>query len=60
MQRDPGHNPGFPNYKTWINITYGVPGITVEFGDETDPERLRLIGRIAAEELMRLFAEERE
>ena len=60
MQRDPGNNPGFPNYKTWINITYGVPGITVEFGDETDPERLRLIGRIAAEELMRLFAEERE
>jgi predicted deacylase len=58
IERDPGHNPGFPNYKTWINITYGVPGITVEFGDETDPERLRLIGHIAAEELMRLFAED--
>lgn len=54
VARDPGHNPGYPNYKTWINITYGVPGVTVEFGDETDPERLRRIGRIAAEELMRL------
>ncbi|MCK5744718.1 MAG: hypothetical protein KAH44_00815, partial [Oricola sp.] len=55
VARDPGHNPGYPNYKTWINITYGVPGITVEFGDETDPERLRRIGRFAAEELMRLM-----
>lgn len=55
--RDPGHNPGYPNFKTWINITYGVPAITVEFGDETDPERLRFLGRAAAEEAMRLFTE---
>ena len=59
MDRDPGHNPGFPNFKTWIHITYGVPGITVEFGDETHPDRLRLIGRVAAEELMRFFTEAR-
>ena len=56
MARDAGHNAGYPNFKTWTNITYGAPGITVEFGDETDPERLRQIGRIAAEEMMRLLA----
>lgn len=55
MLRDDDFNPDLPTYKGWINRTFGAPGITVEFGDETPPERLRLIGVIAAEELMRLL-----
>jgi hypothetical protein len=55
MARDGAHNPESPTFKTWINVAHDVPGITVEFGDETRPERLKIIGEIAAEEMMRLF-----
>lgn len=55
MGRVPSHNPGRATFKTWIHSEYSVPGMTVEFGDETSPERLKAIGRIAAEELMRLL-----
>ena len=55
MQRDAGHNIKLPTYKTWINVEHGAPGITVEFGDETELDRLQFIGRVAAEELMQLL-----
>ncbi|WP_411817028.1 M14 family metallopeptidase [Hyphococcus sp. DH-69] len=53
--RDANHNSEKPTFKTWINVAYDIPGVTVELGDKTDFERINLIGEIAAEELMRLL-----
>ncbi|MEN0653778.1 MULTISPECIES: M14 family metallopeptidase [Hyphobacterium] len=46
--RDPSHNPGLPTAKSWFALTYNAPGLTVEFGDETDRERVAELSRAAA------------
>ena len=58
IERSAAHNPGKPTFKTWLHTAHGAPGVTVEFGDETPPARLDLIGRIAAEELMRVLEQD--
>lgn len=40
FDRDPSHNPGLPTAKSWFALTYNAPGLTVEFGDETDRDRI--------------------
>lgn len=45
----PGYAPGRPTAKTWFYETYGRPGVTVEFGDDTDRGRIeRLAGALAS------------
>ena len=46
------HNPGLPTSKGWFAETYGAPGVTLEIGDETDPDRSSRLGRAAAEAMM--------
>lgn len=48
FDRGPGHNPGLPTAKTWFAETYGAPGLTVEFGDETDRGRIGALAETAA------------
>lgn len=47
----PGHNPDLPTSKSWFAETYGAPGLTVEFGDETDRRRVGALARAAARAL---------
>lgn len=55
LVRDSTEDAGMPTFKTWVFRTYRIPAVTVELGDETPPARIRAIGRIAAEEMMRLL-----
>lgn len=48
FDRSAGHNPDTPTAKTWFAATYGAPGLTVEFGDETDRGRITLLAQTAA------------
>lgn len=48
FDRAPGHNPDLPTSKSWFAETYSAPGVTVEFGDETDRRRVGALARAAA------------
>lgn len=50
--RNGAMNPGLPTAKSWFSSTYKAPAITVEFGDETDRERIHKLSRIAAAQMM--------
>ena len=56
FERGPGHNPDLPTSKTWFATRYGAPGITVEFGDETDRDRVTMLAQTAARAL-RIYIE---
>lgn len=58
FERDPGHNPGLPTSKTWFAETYGAPGLTVEFGDETDRDRIEALATAAATALHRYLRDQ--
>ena len=45
------HGVGRPTAKTWFADTFGRPGITVEFGDETDRRHIDRLAGAAAEAL---------
>lgn len=55
--RGPGHNPDLPTSKTWFATRFGAPGITVEFGDETDRDRITMLAETAARAL-RIYLED--
>jgi cytosolic carboxypeptidase protein 6 len=44
-----------PTSQQWSYKTFGAPGITYEFGDNTDRDQIRQVARIAAEEMVRLL-----
>lgn len=48
FERGPNHNPGLPTSKTWFAETYGAPGLTVEFGDQTSRGRISRLAQTAA------------
>jgi cytosolic carboxypeptidase protein 6 len=48
FERGPNHNPGLPTAKTWFAETYGAPGLTVEFGDQTGRGRIAALAQSAA------------
>ncbi len=50
----PGHNPGRPTVKTWFLERHDAPGVTVEFGDDTDRERIRVLAATLAEAVAEL------
>ncbi len=50
------HGRGRPTAKTWFADTYGRPGITVEFGDETDRSHIDRLGAAAAEALFEVLS----
>lgn len=47
-----GHNPGLPTARSWFTEEYGIPGLTLEIGDETPPARTRTLAVAAAEAIM--------
>ncbi|MEQ8404493.1 MAG: M14 family zinc carboxypeptidase [Oceanicaulis sp.] len=49
----PGHNPATPSAKTWFLEAYGEPGVTVEFGDETDSARITALATALADAVAR-------
>jgi len=53
--RDITNNAGLPTSKSWAEATFHIPGITCEFGYGTDPELVRRVARVEAEEMMRLL-----
>lgn len=58
FDRDNGHNVGKATSKAWANGTFGIPGITWEFGYATDRKTIRKAAAVGAEELMRLLLDE--
>ncbi|MCG8586540.1 MAG: M14-type cytosolic carboxypeptidase [Pirellulales bacterium] len=46
--------PGGSPYtsRKWVYRTFGIPSITVEFGDNASTDHIRRVSRIAAEEMM--------
>lgn len=58
FKRDAGHNVNQPTSKHWAWTTLGCPGITYEFGYNTDRALIRKISAGAAEEMMRLLLAE--
>lgn len=57
VERIDAHNADKPTFKTWVHTAYTIPGMTVEFGDETSQSRIGRVAAIAAEEMMRLLLE---
>ena len=51
FDRGPSHNVGMPTSKTWFADTYAAPGITVEYGDNTDRDRIIALSQTAARAL---------
>lgn len=47
-----GNNPGLPTARSWFTRTFTAPGVTLEIGDETDPQRTARLARAAAEAMM--------
>ena len=47
-----GHNPASRTAKVWFAETYGAPGVTVEYGDETERELLKAYSETAATALL--------
>ncbi|MBI5773276.1 MAG: succinylglutamate desuccinylase/aspartoacylase family protein [Verrucomicrobia bacterium] len=58
FKRDAGHNVSQPTSKHWAWTTLGCPGITYEFGYNTDRALVRKISAGAAEEMMKLLLKE--
>lgn len=56
FERDPSHNPGLPTAKSWFALTYNAPALTVEFGDETDRNRIADLSSAGAVALHRYLA----
>ena len=56
FERDPSHNPGLPTAKSWFALTYNAPALTVEFGDETDRNRIADLSSAGAVALRRYLA----
>jgi hypothetical protein len=56
--RDAGHNVNQPTSKHWAWTTLGCPGITYEFGYNTDRALIRKISAGATEEMMKLLLKE--
>lgn len=52
------HGVGRPTAKTWFADTYGRPGITVEFGDETDRAHIERLAAAAAKALVEVLSED--
>lgn len=57
FDRGPSHNVGMPTSKTWFADTYAAPGITVEYGDNTDRDRITALSRTAAQALVQYLDE---
>ncbi|WP_440958680.1 M14 family metallopeptidase [Oceanicaulis sp. LC35] len=53
FDRGPSHNVGMPTSKTWFADTYAAPGVTVEYGDNTDRDRIIALSQTAARALTR-------
>lgn len=53
----PGYNAESAVAKNWISKVFGVPAITVEYGDETSRATINQLSVISAEEMMRLLLE---
>ncbi|EAP90263.1 hypothetical protein OA2633_08614 [Oceanicaulis sp. HTCC2633] len=53
FDRGPSHNVGMPTSKTWFADTYAAPGVTVEYGDDTDRDRITALSQTAARALVR-------
>jgi hypothetical protein len=53
FDRGPSHNVGMPTSKTWFADTYAAPGVTVEYGDNTDRDRITALSQTAARALAR-------
>ncbi len=54
--RSSSHNPGLPTSRSWFVETFGAPGLTVEFGDETPRSEIRSLARIYAGTLVEVLA----
>lgn len=54
--RSANHTPGLPTSRTWFTETYGAPGLTVEFSDETPRDDLRAAAQTYARALMEVMA----
>lgn len=52
FDRGPSHNVGMPTSKTWFADTYAAPGVTVEYGDNTDRDRITALSQTAARALV--------
>jgi hypothetical protein len=57
FDRGPSHNVGMPTSKTWFADTYAAPGVTVEYGDNTDRDRITALSQTAAQALVRYLNE---
>ena len=57
FDRGPSHNVGMPTSKTWFADTYAAPGVTVEYGDDTDRDRITALSQTAARALVRYLGE---
>ncbi len=57
LNRSGAHNVGMPTSKYWGHEQYGIPAITLEFGDNTDRSFIRELTRASAEEMMKLLIE---
>ncbi|WP_375548037.1 M14 family metallopeptidase [Oceanicaulis alexandrii] len=57
FDRGPSHNVGMPTSKTWFADTYAAPGVTVEYGDNTDRDRITNLSQTAARALVRYLDE---
>ena len=57
FDRGPSHNVGMPTSKTWFADTYAAPGVTVEYGDDTDRDRITALSQSAARALARYLDE---
>ena len=51
----PGYNAESAVAKNWISEVFGVPAITVEYGDETPRATITELSVISAEEMMTLL-----
>lgn len=55
LKRNAGHNVNEPTSKHWAYTTFGIPGITCEYGYNTDRVLIRKIAAGSAEEMMKLL-----
>ncbi len=55
--REQNPNSGQPNSKNYMYMTYGIPAITYEVGDNTDRKFIELAAKIFAQEMMKNLIE---
>lgn len=49
------HNAGLPTAKVWFAETFGAPGLTVEYGDETDRTEIAALSEAGARALVNVL-----